>query len=640
MNVGDVVAACAVIDLARGCPVSPELRAAVVDVGATFKRCLALARLYHPGHETVRELSMAAGQKLKAALVLSASASEPATTLAFSVEARSVSCGGKPILVDEGTENAVSALYIDGVASLVFDAAVNDDAVAALMRLWGQAADRRTVLPDDQTFSTLLWEAQLPGITVIAQADDVPATRGDAGAEAEKQEALARRQGLVLRLMATPALPPSAGSLAATAALPVIDTDNVLVALLQGTLQALPTTKAEERPVLLRLVAQAFARTVAARELAGAGDALMATVQSAREWASTRPTISQDLEALCSTLADDEVKAALIAVAGGSDGSGEGGVDGAELMKLLRFLPRRLIAVLLSLCRFPKAKEALTARLTSLNIAEGEWATFAQAAGPAGVDVVFAVARGKGPAAAAAVVAAFSDGHSFDAATADRLFVEFARLLRGLEVEAARPLLQSAMGRPACAAVAEDLLVRLKDPLVTPRLVARLNDEARPVEQRKSAAVALMRFEGDAAKAALRAAFTTVKSDELKGAIGSVAVAVLVLVCALRAGRTKKEAVALAFIAGLALPHQTLDDVAAAAALSTAQAPILCALRLGLWQTRQQPAHGFAGLVAAAEIAAVGLVSGKSWGAAAMLLEQQAARFDAKDGAAIVALCR
>ncbi len=122
--------------------------------------------------------------------------------------------------------------------------------------------------------------------------------------------------------------------------------------------------------------------------------------------------------------------------------------------------------------------------------------------------------------------------------------------------------------------------------------------------------------------------------DDDRGA----AVATLVLVSALRGGSGTKEAVALAFCAALALPHGTLDDVIAAAALPTPLAPALCALRLELWQSTQKSAAGFAAVVTAAEVAAAALSRGKSWQAVALALAEQQNRFVAADAAGIAAL--
>ncbi len=500
---------------------SAEVRAAVADTAATFKRCLALVRLYHPDHDTVRELAAQAGQKLRAALALAAASPEPSSSITLSVEARSLSFAGKPVMSDDGTETAASTLYVDGIAALVFDAAVTDDGVVKLVRLWGQAADRRSPLPADQTFATLMWESALPGIALVAQQEE-------AEPDLEQRATQARRHALMAQLLAAAPLPVSTTS----APLPPVDLDNALLSLSTGTLQALPSTQPADRAVLLGLLARTVARTIfeppsssssssssassssssavsAAATSAGltaVGAALMATVQRARTLAVDRPEVALDLESVCLCLATDEVKASLAAAAEG--------VDGAELMKVLRYVPRKAVGVLLALCAAPRAKEALAKRLGELSILEAEWPDFVRQAGPDGADVVFALARARGANEAVVVVNAAR-------AVSRGLFVELLRQLRGPEVEAARPLLHDALTDPHSAAVAEDLLVRLKDPVVVPRLLARLHDDSAAVDARRIAALALTRFDGDAGKAGLRAAFGSVKNDDVRSAIAS-----------------------------------------------------------------------------------------------------------------------
>lgn len=483
---------------------TPELRAAVADTGATLKRCLALVRLYHPDHDAVRDLAVAAAQKLKAALALSTP--EP---LALTVEAKSLSFGGKAVLSDEGTEAGVSTLFVDGVAAIVFDAAVSDDAVVRFVRLWGRASDRRAPLPADQTFSTLAWESGLGGITLVPQQEDAQA------ADLEQQQALQRRAAVQTKLLQTTPLPVPPTS----AQLPAVDVDNVVATFMGGTLSALAQASAADRSQILALLARVVGKAIADPGTAGApfpglaltGAALAKTVEAAKaltpEQMAARPTLGKDLEAICTCLAADDVKAGLAAAAAV--------VDGAELMKVLRWLPKKQLGVLLGLASFPRAKEALTKRLSEINVAENEWAVLVPQAGEAGVDVVFGAARVKGAKEAVAVVEAAR------AALSEAVFVDLLKQLRGAEVELARGTLHAAMGRPQSAVVAEDMLVRLKDPAVLPRIVARLNDEARPVEARRLAALALTRFDGDDGRAALRAAFASVKNDEVKSAIAS-----------------------------------------------------------------------------------------------------------------------
>lgn len=114
-------------------------------------------------------------------------------------------------------------------------------------------------------------------------------------------------------------------------------------------------------------------------------------------------------------------------------------------------------------------------------------------------------------------------------------------------------------------------------------------------------------------------------------------VAALVVLAALRAGRSPKDAVDVGFLAALASPHASIDDVAAAASLPTTLAPALTALRLALWQATRQPVQGFAAVVAAAEVAAKGLALGESWEAVAMQLAQHA-EINLDDAAAIAGL--
>lgn len=504
---------------------TPELRAAVADVGATFKRCLALVRLYHPDHDAVRDLAVSAGAKLRAAAALCAP--DP---IVFGVEARSLSFAGKPVLVDDGTESAVATLFVDGVGAVVVGGNVTDDAVVRFVRLWGRASDRRVPLPADQTFSTLAWESGLEGIVVVPQADAAGGRDDVVGADLEQQRALQTKQALTASLLATTPLPLPSTSAPLPAFASLVDDS---VARFVGTaLLALGSAAPAERAALLALVSGVLARTLAEPGTAAApcpglsvvGAALQKTVDAARalspEQLAARPTLGKDLEAVCTCLAADEVRAALAAAAAV--------VDGAALVPVLRWLPKKQLGVLLGLCGLPRAKEALGKRLAELHVADHEWAGLAQQAGVAGVDVVFAAARGKGAAAAVAVVEA-ARGFANDA-DGDACFVGLLKQLRGPEVEAARTVLYAAMARPQSAGVAEDMLVRLKDAAVLPRIAARLNDEARPVEQRRLAALALTRFdddEGAAAdpardgKAQLRHAFATVKNDEVKAAIAS-----------------------------------------------------------------------------------------------------------------------
>lgn len=155
--------------------------------------------------------------------------------------------------------------------------------------------------------------------------------------------------------------------------------------------------------------------------------------------------------------------------------------------------------------------------------------------------------------------------------------------------------------------------------------------------QRLADGVGPAHADGDAA---LAGALSGLSDDADRGA----AVACLVLLCALRAGRSGKDAVALAFVAALALPHGSLDDVAAAAQLPTSLAPALSALRLSLWQAQARPgsapqrARGFAAVVVAADVAAAALVRDRSWDGVARALAHHGDRFDADDAAAVFAL--
>lgn len=178
-------------------------------------------------------------------------------------------------------------------------------------------------------------------------------------------------------------------------------------------------------------------------------------------------------------------------------------------------------------------------------------------------------------------------------------------------------------GRVVVVNAVVDVVVALQD--------LRLGRSKKTASLRK----ALQRLADVAAKdeAALVGALTGLDDDD-RGA----AVAAIVLVCALRGGCSGKDAVALAFVAGLAFPHASLDDVAAATALPTSLAPALCALRLDLWQSQSKKAVGFAAVVAAADVTAAALARGKSWSAVAMALAQFGARFDERDAAAVNAL--
>jgi hypothetical protein len=513
------------------------LAAAVVDVFATLKRCLALVRLYHPDHDTVRDLAVQAGKKLTAILPPPATTtttlaafsaafgdgifgqaapappvarSEPSSSvraerIEIAVEAKSLSFHGKPILVDDGTETAVSTLFADGIAGLVFSPALSEDSVVRLVRLWGRASDKRAALPADQTFSTLLWEAGIPGVALVQRAEEVVA--GDVA----QQRELARRQSMIAQLIGAPpiAVPTT------MAPLPAVDVDAVLQVLLTRTLQAIGSTSGPDRQTLLALCARSIAQSLAGdvgtarrRGAVAVVDALGAAFAQARAMIAAAPERKADIEALFGCLASDEVRVALV------DAAAEGDAD--PLIQLLRFLPRRHVGVLVTTMAraTPSIREALMTRLGEVNVQDTEWAGLVQATGEHGAAVVdvLAVARARSPVAAALVV---------DAARSlpEPVFAGLLAKLRGPEIEAARTTLYTALTLSGCAAVAEDLLVRLKDPAVMPMLQTRLSDETRPADVRKAAATALARLDGDGPRAALRVAFGSVKNDDVRAGI-------------------------------------------------------------------------------------------------------------------------
>jgi len=468
------------------------LAAAVHDAFATVKRSLALVRLHHADHDTVRDLARQAGKKLEAAVAQG--------DIDIGVEAKSLSFRGKPVMLDEGTESACGTLFASGLERIVLGPGLTDEGIVTFVRVWGRAADRRQPLSSDHTFATLMWEAGVPGVEIVPRVDDA---LGDAA----QQEIMARRVALSSSLAGAKPLPLPSG---APPAMPALDIDAPLKVFLTRSLLAMSRVAGHDRTTLLGVSAKAIVRALGAGAVKEVADAYAAAVERGQALAAQREGVAADLEAVCGCLATDEVRQALVAGAGAVTDSA-----GAEaIVGVVRYLPRRQVAVLGAVLggASKQAKEALSQRLQRLKPADHEWGALVQAAGAQGAADIFEVARALSPTAAASVVDAARN-------VSDESFVAVAGKLRGTELEVARPALTAALNKPGTAQLAEDMLIRAKDPGVVKRVLARLTDEARPIEQRKAAATALSRLDDEASRAGLRQVFGAAKNDELKAAV-------------------------------------------------------------------------------------------------------------------------
>lgn len=509
--------------------------AAVADFCSQLKRTLLAYRLYGETHEQGVHHEGISHAKLK---VLTQQMEE----VVLDVVGESLCFQGQRVLHDEDRQDlVVGALAVDGITQLSFTDGITRDQLSKLFRRWNMGMRGR--FDSDYSMSTALWEDELEDVHLVVR-DVIGEEDQDDGTAAGSERAdLAGRVRALLKGLRTDQTSAAASLRVAPAALAALakrtsigllsseelkarsDAERLSLRLVDAELtivaSALEAARKSAVPRAIYAMFLALTGTTGAEraELLVVARRLMVELLQADRFAELSRAVTRvieratvdvvrraDIEDFMAGFADDAALDVLVRAVNDR-------IKRDASLALLQYLPRR----------------ELPALFRSLLKAEGDGRT-----------ALLDLATRKKPTPEQ-VFAVFDD----DAVVAPELF----RLARRISAELADALLRRGLADPrpgmplqmlkrvkpqevatfreivrglldakddALRDEAVTLLARARDPAAVAHLQATVASTTAPIEQRKRAVSALVAFDDDAARAALRALFVLDTPVELR----------------------------------------------------------------------------------------------------------------------------
>lgn len=475
----------------------------VQDAGSALKRALVARRMFADVHDTVLATTTAAHEKLCSVL---AQLDEP---LRFDVTPTCIRVGEQMVLEDanESTEAFASTLYADGVQSLRFTSGLERSEVAQVLARWSAAM--RGQFATDHSFSTALWEDELPHIRVVSLQELAESQGGDGD----------RVEGLVDDIVAvrtTRRLDDAVAKLtiADVELAPVVSLSPRELAQLAGSIGSARKAAAQRLIVQMlpalswtdahtSLLASVLPPLVLNALQTGGLDNTRRMLTRIVDFAGTDPAYLPALEATMGMLADDRVLDAIVAALDRVD-------QRAAAIALLRYVPRRHIAAVLARVGRPTTPDGATALIELVAKKTPTLEVLRASVDETHGTAVFRVARMLSVPACAAVL---QQALALGPATARPVFAA----IKSAEVPALRSELLEAMtsGDSELESTALTLLTRVADPMVIDPLVRRAQQGGDPA---RTAIAALVAVGNREALMALRAVFASVQDRDVRAA--------------------------------------------------------------------------------------------------------------------------